>query len=125
MRTLLTCLVLAALACIAVAAGDVSGKWSGSFDMIGPNGEIKTTTAMFVLKQSGTDVTGTVGPDEHEQFAIQTGKIDGGKVTLVADRDGRTIKFDLVLAADRLTGEANLTGQGQTAKARVNVIREK
>ena len=63
MKILRCFLVLAALISFAVAADiDVSGKWSGSFNATGQNGEIKETTAVMLLKQSGTDITGTVGP---------------------------------------------------------------
>jgi hypothetical protein len=125
MRTLLCFLVLAALACAATADVDVTGKWSGSATMIGPNGETKETTALLMLKQSGTDITGTVGPNADEQFPILKGKIAGDKITLEADHDGHTMKIDLVLAADRITGEANMSSEGQTMKAKIDVSRAK
>jgi len=125
MRTLLCLFVLAALACAAIADVDVTGKWSGSFNMTGPNGETKDGTALLMLKQSGTDITGTVGPSEDEQFAIQKGKIEGDKITLEADHGGHTMKIDLVLAADRITGEAHMSAEGQTLKAKIDVSRAK
>jgi hypothetical protein len=125
MRTLLCLFVLAALACAAIADVDVTGKWSGSFNMTGPNGETKDGTALLMLKQSGTDITGTVGPSEDEQFAIQKGKIEGDKITLEADHGGHTMKIDLVLAADRITGEAQMSAEGQTLKAKIDVSRAK
>jgi hypothetical protein len=125
MKIFLCFLMLAAFAGLAMADGDVTGKWSGSFNMTGPNGEMKESTAMLVLKQSGTDITGTVGPNEGEQIAIQKGKIEGAKITLEAEHDGHSIKFDLVLAADRITGDANMSGEGQAAKAKLDVTRSK
>jgi hypothetical protein len=125
MRTLLCFLTLGALACAATADVDVTGKWSGSATMIGPNGETKETPALLMLKQSGTNITGTVGPSADEQFPIQKGKIEGDKITLEADHDGRTMKIDLVLAADRITGELNMSGEGQTMKAKIDVSRAK
>ena len=125
MRTLLCLFVLAALACAAIADVDVTGKWSGSFNMTGPNGETKDGTALLMLKQSGTDITGTVGTSEDEQFAIQKGKIEGDKITLEADHGGHTMKIDLVLAADRITGEAHMSAEGQTLKAKIDVSRAK
>jgi hypothetical protein len=50
----------------------VTGKWSGSFNATNPNGETKESTAVLVLKQTGTDITGTVGPNEDEQFPKTT-----------------------------------------------------
>jgi len=124
MRTFLCFLVLAVLACAAVADVDVTGKWSGTFNMTGPDGD-KDGTAILILKQSGTDITGTVGPSEDEQFPIQKGKIEGSKITLEADHGGHTMKIDLVLADNRITGEAQMEAEGTTLKAKIDVTRAK
>ncbi len=125
MKIFLCLLVLAALAGVAFADGNVTGKWTGSFNMTGPNGETKETTALLLLTQNGTDITGTVGPNEDERITIQKGKIEGDKITLEAEQDGRTIKFALVLADDRITGDASMSGDGQTGKAKLDVTRSK
>jgi len=65
----------------------VTGKWSGTH-AADPNAEAKESTALLVLKQSGSDITGTVGPNADEQFPIQKGKIDGDKITLEVDHVG-------------------------------------
>src|SRR3954470_22816103 len=102
MRTLLYFLVLTALAvCLAVADANVTGKWTGSFNSIGPDGEARESTTIMMLKQSGSEITGTFGPNESEQSMVVKGKIDGDKISLTAEDEGRTIRFDLVLAADR------------------------
>lgn len=126
MKTFLCLFVLAALAGLAMADTNVTGKWSGSFNVTRGDGDSKDSTALLVLKQNGAEITGSVGPNEDEQFPIQTGKIEGDKITLVAEHDGHTIKFDLVLAADRITGDANMTGDNnETAKAKLDVSRVK
>lgn len=126
MKRFLCFLMLAALlAGAAFADVDVSGRWSGSFVMTGPNGETNDGTALLILKQSGTEISGSVGPSEDQQFTIQKGKIDGDKITLEADHDGHTMKIDLVLAADRITGEANLDADGHVLKAKIDVSRAK
>ena len=125
MRILLCLLMLAALAGVALADVDVTGKWSGSFNATNPNGETKESTALLVLKQSGSEITGTVGPNEDERFAIQKGKIDGDKITLEVDDKGRTMTFNLVLAADRITGEAQMSRDGLSMKAKIDVSRAK
>src|SRR4051794_29620212 len=87
MRTLLCFLIAAALA---VAADvDVTGKWTGNFNLTNPDGETNESTAVLKLKQSGTEITGTVGPNEDEQAAIQKGKIEGNKITMEAEHHGR------------------------------------
>jgi len=125
MRTLL-CLLVLGVTGIASADVNVSGKWSGSFNITRDNGESKDSTAILVLKQNGAEITGSVGPTEDEQFTIKTGKIDAGKITFEVDEHGHALKFNLVLADDRITGEANMSGEnGETAKAKLDVTRAK
>jgi hypothetical protein len=125
MKIVLLFTVMAALAGVASADVDVTGKWSGSFNATNPNGETNESTAFLVLKQSGAEITGTAGPNENEQFPILKGKIDGNKITLEADHDGRLMKFDLVLASGRIVGEAQMSRDGQTMKAKIDVGRAK
>ena len=125
MKTFSCLLVLAAFAGLAIADTNVTGKWSGSFNITRANGEMKDSTALLVLTQNGSEISGTVGPTEEEQFAIQKGRIEGNKITLEADHDGHTIKFELVLAADRITGEASMPDDGGTTKAKLDVTRAK
>ena len=122
MRRIAGILILAAV-WVAVAAGaDVSGKWTGTFKMTAPDGQSREGTAVLILKQTGSDITGTAGPDETEQHAIAKGKIAGDKITLETD-DG--VKLDLVLAGERIAGEVTITREGETRKAKVDVGRAK
>jgi phage-related tail fiber protein len=123
MRTILGIFVLAALAPLAAADTNVTGKWSGSFNSIGPDGEGRESAALLMLKQTGTEISGSFGPNEAEQIAISKGNIDGDKVTLVAEDQGRAIKFDLVLTGDRIKGDVSMSHNGQIAKAKIDVTR--
>jgi hypothetical protein len=126
MRTLLYFLVLTALAvCVAVGDTNVTGKWTGTFSSTGPDGETRESSAVLMLKQNGGEITGTFGPDENDQQIAFKGKIAGDKITLVAEDEGRTVNFNLVLAADRITGDVNMVHSGQTARAKINVTRAK
>ncbi len=125
MKTILCMLLLGALALVAAPDANVTGKWTGSFNITNADGQTKEATAYLVLKQSGSDITGTVGPDEGEQHNITKGKIDGDKITLLVEDEGRTITFDLVLTADRIKGDVNMSHDGQTAKAKLDVGRAK
>ncbi len=116
---------MAILALTAMADTNVTGKWSGSFNITNPNGETKDDTAFLVLKQTGNDITGTVGPNEDQQFEIQKGKIEGDKITLQVDHEGSTIKFSLVVADERIKGDAEMQHEGQTMKAKIDVGRAK
>src|SRR5215469_277992 len=125
MRILLCFLVLVALAGIAVADVNVTGKWSGSFNVVGPDGQTKDATALLVLKQTGTEITGSVGPNEEEQHTITKGKIEGDKISLESVDGEISIKFELTLSGDRITGDVNAAGEGRTMKAKLDVARAK
>ena len=125
MRFFLCVIALTALAGVAAADTNVTGKWSGSFNVTGPNGETKDGTALLVLKQDGAAITGSVGPDEGEQHPITKGKIEGGKITLEAADGEMAITFNLVVNGERITGEANAVGEGRTMKAKLEVTRGK
>ncbi len=125
MRTLLLFMVVTALAGIAIADTNLTGKWTGSFNLMDQNGGTKEGTAVLMLKQTGSEVTGTVGPDEGEQHAITKGKIDGDKITLESADGDLAIKFDLALAGDRITGNVNAVGEGRSLKGKIDVTRAK
>ncbi|HEV8040498.1 MAG TPA: hypothetical protein VGP62_16635 [Bryobacteraceae bacterium] len=122
MKRTVCCLLLSVVSLLA----DVSGKWSGSFDITGPDGETKADTAFLNLKQEGGKITGTAGPNEEKQFEIKTGKIDGDKIALeVVMDDGGVMTFDLALADDHIKG--NVKGQmgDETMTAKLDVTRVK
>jgi hypothetical protein len=124
MKMLLCFLLMLGMTLTATAA-DVNGKWSGSFNVTRPDGEVKEDTAFFVLKQNGLELTGTVGPSEEEQFPIEKGKIEGDKITMEASAKGSIIKFELVLAGDHIKGDANGDHDGQPLKAKLDLTRVK
>jgi len=94
----------------ALGAADASGKWSGN--VTAPGGEL--TTAYFELRQSGEDLSGTAGPSAGRQFPIRKARIQGSKLTFeVAMPDGATMKFGLVLEAERMQGEMTREKSGE------------
>ncbi|HEY6392405.1 MAG TPA: hypothetical protein VIX89_14065 [Bryobacteraceae bacterium] len=122
MTRILCCFLLTAIALFA----DVTGKWTGSFDATGPDGQTKPGTALFLLKQSGDVIAGTVGPNEDEQFTIKVGKIDGDKIALEVDpKDGTVIKFELTLAGGHIKGDAKGERGGEKMTAKVDVTQAK
>ena len=58
----------------ALSAGELTGKWSGSFTATTSSGETKEDSAYLVFKVDGANVTGTAGPNEEKQWAIKNGK---------------------------------------------------
>ncbi|HEV2688877.1 MAG TPA: hypothetical protein VGV35_09990 [Bryobacteraceae bacterium] len=120
--TRILCLLL--LSTIALLA-DVTGKWSGTFDITGPDGSIKSTTAVLNLKQDGNNLSGTAGPNDDQQMTIRAGKVDGSRITFeVAQDDGAAIKFDLLLAEEHIKGTASGEHDGEKMSAKLDVTRK-
>ncbi len=122
MKRTVCCLLLSVVSLLA----DVTGKWSGSFDVTGPDGETKADTAFLNLKEEGGKISGTAGPNEDHQLNIKTGKIEGDKIALeVTLEDGNTLTFDLTLAADHIKGDVKGEMGGEKMTAKLDVTRVK
>jgi hypothetical protein len=120
------CLLLVfALVLAAAPDANVTGKWSGTFVMTQSDGQTKDSTALLILKQTGLEISGTVGPHEGEQHAITKGRIEGEKITLESADGGMSITFNLSLAGERITGDVSAVGDGRTLKAKLDVTRVK
>lgn len=123
MKRTFVCFLLAVVTAAIAMAADATGKWTGSFTP--ENGD--TQSALLVLKQNGTAITGTAGPDEGEQWPIRVGKIEGNKVTVeVQSEDGVAVyRCELVLDGDHMKGDLTATRGDQTMKAKMDVSRVK
>jgi hypothetical protein len=99
--------LLAPAVCAAATEGPFAGTWSGSFDIHFSDGRVTNDTAWLVLQQSGTTVTGTVGPKPEQQGPIREASARGKDLTFVADSThGKTLKFLLKRDGEKLSGEA-------------------
>src|SRR5580700_7375557 len=78
MKTLICLLLLTGMT---LSAGELTGKWTGKFDITTPDGETKPDSAVMNLKLDGTTVTGTAGSNEDQQWTINKGKLEAGKLT--------------------------------------------
>jgi hypothetical protein len=116
-------LVTGAFTLLIATEANVTGKWVGSFKSISPEGEARESAALLILKQTGSEISGSFGSNEAEQMPITKGRIEGDRITLVADSEGRAIHFDLVLAGDRIQGDVNMSHGAQIAKAKIDVKR--
>ncbi|HXB72067.1 MAG TPA: hypothetical protein VNY05_27775 [Candidatus Acidoferrales bacterium] len=108
-----------------LSAADISGKWSGTFSGTNATGESRQATAFVVFKQNGTELTGTAGPDEAQQFPITKGKIEGNRITFEVQSDGPLYKLDLMLDGDHIKGDATVVEEGQSLKGKVDMTRVK
>lgn len=126
MKTLVCfCLMILATAAMLVADVNIDGKWSGSFVMTADGGESHDSTVFMVLKQEGSNITGTLGPSEEQQWTIQKGKLDGNKISLEVQSDGPLVIFDLVLSGDHIKGDAHASSDGHSLTAKLDATRAK
>ena len=78
-----------------------------------------------MLKQSGPPLPGRLDRTRTSGSTIAKGAIEGDKIKLLVEQDGRTLKFDLVLAAGRMTGDVEMGRDGRTMQAKIDVTRAK
>jgi hypothetical protein len=101
-------LAIAAL-CLALVGGtaaDVTGKWQGKITGQRPDGTTSEDTALLILEQKGTTVSGTVGGSESDRHPITSGTVDGNKLTLQAKnaKNDREYKIELTIDGDQMKG---------------------
>ena len=122
MKTIFLCSLLCLALALTAAAADVSGKWSGTFTPENGDGD----SAYVIVKQAGSTITGTGGPDANDQWPGLQGKIDGNKVTftVTSAADGTVFKCTMVLDGDHLNGDIEFTApDGGSGKAKMNLTR--
>jgi hypothetical protein len=97
MSRILLALILFATSAL---AADFTGTWSGEGVT---NGE--SHPLYFVLKQDGTMLTGSGGPDASEQHNFKSTKVEVDKIILeVAIGEKGTLHFELKSEGDGLKG---------------------
>ena len=122
MRKVLICVLFSVFA---LQAAELTGKWSGSFDITNSEGETKADTAYMDLKETGGAVTGTAGPNSEKQWSLRKGKLDGQKLTFeVPMDDGGVLAFELTFDGTSIQGTCTGTGDGgEKMSAKVNLKR--
>ncbi len=99
-------------------AGDVTGKWSGSFKADGADHEIPQ---LFIFKQDGNKLGGSGGPDQNEQYPIENGKIDGTHVRFELTTGEWRFTYDLRTDGLKLSGDLELRGINDRRTAKVSL----
>ena len=122
MRKLFLCAVLSAFA---LSAADLTGKWSGSFDITNSEGQTEADHAYMDLHEKDGSVTGTAGPTADKQWSLSKGKLDGQKLTFeVAMDDGGILTFELAFDGESIHGTCAGTGSGgEKMSAKVSLKR--
>ena len=113
------CLLLFASAAANAGASDVTGRWKATISL----GD-ETMTGVALLKQTGDEVTGSIGPDDQNQHPLD-GVVKGNQVTLTTHpRPGRTVAFDtcyLTVDGERMTGTTERNGSND--KGKIELVR--
>jgi hypothetical protein len=111
-----------------LAAGDISGKWSGSIEVAdNAGGSSITTPVRAEFQQKANLVSGKIGRREDEQAeTIRNGKIEGSKISFEVSSVETTsaMRFNLVLQGDRLEGEMKGTVDSGEIVGKVRLTRE-
>ena len=109
------------LSAMCLLAGDVSGKWSGSFK---PTGHEDHSHDLYIIfKQEGDRLSGSGGPNESKQHPMQNGKVEGDRLTFEVPAGKGTFIFDLRSTGDELSGDLQFKGEGETRTAKVSLKR--
>jgi hypothetical protein len=112
------------------AAEDFTGKWSGQFSGIGPDGNQATEPILLNLVHKGAELTGTAGPSAERQWKIVKGKVDGEKLTfeVQAGDDGQSgpyVTISLAYVEGHLKGDINMQRGEQKLSGKMDVTRAK
>jgi hypothetical protein len=116
-------LTLAAAACL--MAADATGRWTGTMTTNSAADGPSERPAYLVLKQAGTELTGTAGPSSDHQMAIQNGKAVDGALTFEVPAGDGVMKFKLKQTGDEIQGDITRERDGQSDSAKLAVKREK
>jgi hypothetical protein len=118
--------VLCALVLISssVCAADLTGKWSGTYDVVVSGGDPMKGRVYMVLTQNGSDLTGTIGPDQQQQSQITKGKVEGDRITFENQTEGPLMRFELRLEEDHIRGEGTGDLEGTKIRAKIELARQ-
>jgi hypothetical protein len=134
-RVVSSLILLLVLAAPVIAADDLTGKWVGTLAVTVDATPSAARAAHLVLKQTGTRLTGTLGPNDHDQSTTIKGQLEtirkNGKdvtnVTLdLTPGNGQTaLRFAMTFVAGRLKGTAQAISDGHAIAAVLDVTRAK
>jgi hypothetical protein len=112
-KTMLACFLFS----LTAMAMDVSGRWRGEAVT---NGEAHPV--YLTLIQEGAVLKGTGGPGPMEQSPMQSGKVEGNKITFdIFPGANQPLHFELVLDGQDLKGTMAVRHNGQTVTGKVSL----
>lgn len=119
---LFACMMLAAMT---VIAADATGNWSGTMTFRKSDGTEGQGPALLVLKQEGSKLTGTAGPDAGERHTIENGKVEDTALTFEVPNNGTVMTFVLTQQGEEISGEITRERNGEKQVAKLALKREK
>jgi hypothetical protein len=99
----LTILLFVGLLNARAGSADVSGKWRGILHLVTPDVGAWDQTAVLILKQSGDDVTGTIGESEEQRLPLKKGRMSGDVLTI--EMETNPVEFSLKMEGHKLRGD--------------------
>jgi hypothetical protein len=110
----------------APAGPDVSGSWAGTI-AIPEKGRRVKNPLHAAFKQTGDQLTGTIGPEANAQLGISKGRVETTKFGTVVTFDmagaGFVMHFELVPDGAALRGVARLDGEKATAPVELQMLK--
>jgi hypothetical protein len=111
-------LVVALVLILGLAAGDVSGNWHGYFRVDGGDHDVPQ---FLLLKEDGTKLTGTGGPDATERYPISNGQVNGDRVTFELTTGDWKFFYDLKSSGLQMSGKVVLKSANDSRSAEVTL----
>jgi hypothetical protein len=111
------------LAPVAGAQTDLTGTWSGPFIMT-VDGQSHDDSAHMILKQKGSELTGTAGSSAERQWPIVKGKVEGASAEFDVQSEGPLVHFSLKLVDGHLKGDAIAEFEGQKLTGTLDLQRK-
>jgi hypothetical protein len=111
-------LTLALLFILGSAVGDVSGNWHGSFRVDGGDHDVPQ---LLLLKEDGTKLTGSGGPDATERYPISNGRVNGDRVTFEITTGDWEFSYDLQISGPQMSGKLVLKSANDSRSAEVTL----
>ncbi len=113
---------------LALTAADISGKWSGSIEVVDTSGGDNITTPVRAeFEQKANLVSGSIGRKEDTRIeSIRNGKIEGTRISfeVTSPETLSAMKFSLTLRGDHLEGEMKGTVDSGEITGKVRLTKE-
>jgi hypothetical protein len=123
MKVFVKSLLSIAVLCGGALAQDISGKWSGKFDFVSPNGEKKTSNAVVIITNDQGQYSATGGPTEGQQHPFLNVSFEGGVLRFDMG-DHPRMRVELRLKGDRLAGQGSANVQDKVLTANWSLNRQ-